>query len=407
MLKSFRVFESEVATTKSRTSIVDKIKSAIGEKVYVVPNFKQITREGEPLQDVTLCTLQSGHSFALNFDGNTLYSVDFWLPDSKRSIGTLYVADSGLSIDDVIKGLPALIKNPLEEVIEEKFKTTTKSKLVVKKAVEPKEIIHKDKGAKQVEKDIAKATKADEYENYKYGDKDTIFEDFRRYVRMVIKGVQPAFLCTGMPGVGKDFITKQELTKAGLVADKDWFKMTGKISAPSLFLLLYKYNGKMLVFSDCDSIFDKEDAVNVLKGALESEPEERKITWGVGSPIKDPDTGEKVPTRFLFTGKVIFLSNRSRATLKKVDAVKSRSFTLEVALSPKDMIAYVDEMLPKISPDKSMAIKRLAMNTIKSVSKVDDSIKLNMRTLLKAIVILEEVDDLSVAKRMIIQQCAD
>jgi hypothetical protein len=201
-------------------------------------------------------------------------------------------------------------------------------------------------------------------------------------------------------------MTKQEITTAGLVKEKDWFKITGKATPSAMYQVLYRYNGKLLVFSDCDSVFNNEDAVNILKGALETDADERVITWGVSSPIQDVETKEKIPTRFLFTGRVIFLSNRSKKSLRKIDAVKSRSFTLELALSPEDMVAYIEEMLPKIAPEKSMAVKKMAMNTIKSVAKVNPKVKLNMRTLLAAVSILEEVDDLVVAKRMIKQQCA-
>lgn len=412
MLKKFRIWESEVKTVETQSSIVDKVKSAIGEKVYVIPNFKQISKEGEPVQDVTLCTLQSGHSFALNFAGKQLYSVDFWLPDSTKSIGTLYVADAGLSVEELIKGLPALVKNPMEEMVEEldeKFKAAPvkKKKLVLKTAAPSNDVTPiTDPGAIQVQADIKKAVTAPEDEEYKYGDKDTIFDDFRRYVRMVIKGVQPAFLCSGQPGIGKTYLTKDEIKKANL-PEGEWVKITGKTSAPSLYLSLYKHNGKLLVYDDCDGFFDDEDAINTLKGALDSDPDNRTITWGVAKTLKDPETKEIVPTSFKFTGRVIFLSNRAMKTLKKLGAVKSRSFTLELALSPADMLAYIEEMLPKIEPNKSMAIKKMAMNTIKSVGKLNKGVQLNMRTLLKAVVILEEVEDLVVAKRMIVQQCSN
>lgn len=407
MLKKFKLWESEQNAAHTKASLISDIEKAFGEKLFVVKDFSTIEKEGEPLQKTTLCSLQSGHSFGLNFSGEKLYSVDFWMPTSTKSVGTLYLDKSGMSTEDLVSQLPALVKNPK---IEESILEYTNKKATTKPAkiepAKPAKTVITDQGAKEVVKDIEKATKADEYEDYEYGDKDTIFEDFRRYVRMVIKGVQPAFLCTGMPGVGKDFITKQELEKAGLVKEKDYFKITGKASAPAMYQALHRYNGKLLVFSDCDSVFDKEDGVNVLKGALESDPDERIVTWGVGNGIKDTETGEKIPTRFLFTGKVIFLSNRSKKSLKKVDAVKSRSFTLEVALSPSDMLAYIEEMLPKIEPNKPMALKKTAMNTIKSVAKANSSVKLNMRTLLKAVVILEEIDDLVVAKRMIVQQCS-
>jgi len=405
MLKKFRLWESEIDSMKSKEFVIAQIKSALGEKVYVVPNFKEIVKEGEPHQMVTLCMLQDGHSFALNFAGKELYSVDFWTPDSTKPVGTLYVSSRGLSVADAIDAIPKLLKNPSAEVVESLHEF--EKKITLEKPKAPKDVIT-DPGARKVQSDIAKATTSAQGEPYTFQDKNTIFNDFRQYLRMVIKGKWDAFLCTGMAGIGKDFITNDEIKKAGLEKDRDWVKIRGKSSAASMYIALYKNNGKLIVFSDCDSVFKDEDGINTLKGALESDAAEREITWGVARPIKDPETNEKVPTKFLFTGRVIFLSNiaMKNPVLNKIDAVKSRSMVLEVALSPEDMLAYVEEMLPVVQPKTPLATKKMAMNTIKSVGKSNPEVKLNMRTLLKAIAILEEIDDITVAKRMIVQQCA-
>ncbi len=237
---------------------------------------------------------------------------------------------------------------------------------------------------------------------YKYGDPDTIFDDLRKYTKMVINGTQPSLLVTGMPGLGKSFNIEDEMKKAGLEKNKDWFHIKGKATAAGMYINLFQKNGKILVFDDCDSIFKDENAINVLKGALDSTPV-REISWVSAKTIKAPG-GAAIPQNFDFTGQVIFISNLPQ---KKIDdAIKSRSFVIEIALSPEDMIKYIEELMPDIMPDISMPIKRMALNTIKAVAKTAQTVKINLRTLIKSIKILLNVEEISVAKRMIQQQCS-
>lgn len=162
---------------------------------------------------------------------------------------------------------------------------------------------------------------------------------------------------------------------------------------------LYTHNGKLILFDDCDSVFDDDDAVNVLKGALDSS-EVREISWQSARPVKNAK-GEIIPQKFEFTGRVIFISNLPQ---KDIDpALKSRSFVLEVALSPEDTIEYIEGILSKIMPDQSMSVKKTALNLLKAVAAKNENVQINVRTLLKVIKILLYVSDLTTVKRMITQ----
>lgn len=395
MIKKFRLWESLYESAQTQESIIKKVKDTIGD-LYYVPDFQEIHREDEPDQTSHLFSDKEGYSFSLNFvdDSSALYSIDFWLPKSIKPESTLYM--EGQDVDNVISLLPKMMKDPapgeVKENLDEKFKTKEKVNLVSPVKTETKS---GDPKVDAIDKDLIE---------YKYGDPKTIFNDLRRYVKMVINGTQPALLVTGSPGVGKTYITGEEIKNAGLEKGKDWVKIKGKSTAAAMYISLYRNNGKLIVYDDCDSVFKDDNAVNILKGALDSEESERDISWETAKEIKDPATGEIVPRSFNFKGRVIFLSNLPQ---KRVDsAIKSRAFVLEVALSPNDMVKYIEELMPKVMPDEPMSLKKGALNTIKSVAAVNKKVQLNMRTLLKAIKILKNVDDLGDAKRMIIQQCS-
>jgi len=385
MINRFKLFESLYEATQSKASIIKKVKDAMGD-VYYIPDFEEIQRPDEPEQNVHLFSTKDGHSFALNFAGNGLHSIDFWLPSSKKPESTLYMNDQSSNIDDVIKMLPVILKDPKPKEVK------IEEKIVLEKPAKDT-VTSVDKSVDKLEKNL-----------YQYGDPKTIFKDFRRYVNMVIDGTQPALLVTGSAGVGKTSTVRKEIEKAGLTKGKDWVKIKGKSTPAAVYISLYKNNGKLLIYDDCDSVLKDPNAVEILKGALDSEQSERDINWEIAGNIKDPVTGASIPKTFNFNGRVIFLSNLPQ---KKVDkAIKSRAFVLEVALSPDDMVKYVEELLPKMMPEIPMATKEIAMNTIKSVAKTNKDVQLNMRTVAKAIKILNEVDDLGDAKRMIVQQCS-
>lgn len=396
MIKKFKLWESLYEAAQSKAAIIQKVKEVVGD-VYYIPDFELIQRPDEPEQSVHLFSDKDGHSFALNFAGDNLHSIDFWLPHSTKPESTLYLQDQ--NIDDVINSIPELMKDPKPG--EKKDLEPVEEKLVLKKPAKTVELTG-DKKVDDIDKEIGAVKDAGS--EYKYGDPKTIFSDLRRYLKMVIKGIQPALLVTGSPGVGKTWITADEIHKAGLVKGKDWVKIKGKTTAAAMFISLYQNNGKLIIYDDCDSVFADPNAINTLKGALDSEESERDITWDSAKEIKDPATGETIPKVFNFNGRVIFLSNVAQ---KKVDpAIKTRAFVLEVALSPADMVKYIEELLPKMMPDEPMSLKKTALNTIKNVASVNKKVQLNMRTLGKSIRILKEVDDLSDAKRMIVQQCS-
>jgi hypothetical protein len=154
------------------------------------------------------------------------------------------------------------------------------------------------------------------------------------------------------------------------------------------------------VFDDCDSVFATPDSVNILKGALDSYGE-RKISWLVK---KSEAEMKNLPGTFVFNGRIIFISNLPQRKID--DAIKTRSFVLEVALTPQDMLVRMRDQLSGIMPEVPLPLKEEAVDFIESISEQVENLEINIRTLIKTVKILQSIDELDVARRLIAQQCS-
>jgi hypothetical protein len=161
----------------------------------------------------------------------------------------------------------------------------------------------------------------------------------------------------------------------------------------------------VLIYDDCDSVFKDDNAINVLKGALDTS-KVREISWNSAAPLKTIGK-TSVPKKFDFTGKIIFISNLSK---KKISAaLQTRAFMLEIALTKEDMISRMWTLLPDVEIPSGATIKgamrNRAMNMLIKAAEDYPNVELSMRTLLKAIAIANRISNESVAMRLIKQQC--
>jgi hypothetical protein len=109
----------------------------------------------------------------------------------------------------------------------------------------------------------------------------------------------------------------------------------GAMSALGLYATLYKFSDpkNVLVFDDCD-IFHDEDALNILKAALDS-GKRRKIFWNTDSrKLRE----EGIPPSFDFKGSVIFITNLNFSTARgkiaaHVEALQSRCHYLDLTIN--------------------------------------------------------------------------
>lgn len=148
------------------------------------------------------------------------------------------------------------------------------------------------------------------------------------------KGKIRSLIISGPAGVGKSHGVEKRLSKHNVLAtlseqELPYTIIKGAMSPIGLYKALYKYReaGKVVVFDDCDTIFEDTLMLNILKAALDSKAK-RTICWNTESRVLDR---EGIPDRFDFQASAIFLTNIDFETVKSnklrphLDALTSRS----------------------------------------------------------------------------------
>ena len=169
---------------------------------------------------------------------------------------------------------------------------------------------------------------------------DSRFAVLDEMSRACIAGDIRAMIVTGPAGIGKSHGVITQMEKASMFdkisGKRPRFEIVkGAMSGIGLFAKLYKFSDKknVLVFDDCD-IWDDQDAVNVLKGALDS-GKTRRISWNKDSRLL---RDEGVPNTFNFEGSIIFITNKTFDSKKAskmtphLDALQSRSHFLDLTV---------------------------------------------------------------------------
>ena len=168
-----------------------------------------------------------------------------------------------------------------------------------------------------------------------------------------ISGDIRAMIVSGPPGVGKSHGVTMQMEKASMFdkisGKRPRFEIVkGAMSGIGLFATLYKYSDSknVLVFDDCD-VWEDQDALNVLKGALDS-GKTRRISWNKDSRILRE---EGVPNTFNFNGSVIFITNlnfndrRSAKIKAHLEALQSRCHYLDLTInSERDKMLRIKQV---------------------------------------------------------------
>jgi len=191
--------------------------------------------------------------------------------------------------------------------------------------------------------------------------------------KMVIYDVTPSLIVTGEGGLGKTHSVAQAIDVTGL-QDHEYVFFKGYSTARGLYNTLYDNNGKLIIFDDCDSVLDDKVALNILKSALDSY-ETRKISW-----MAKMNKSDEYPQHFDFTGRIIFISNKSKTSID--GAILSRSLTVDLTMTPDEKIERMTTILPNILPQYDNDVKLEALNFL---NENKGSTSINMRTLIMVI----------------------
>jgi hypothetical protein len=155
------------------------------------------------------------------------------------------------------------------------------------------------------------------------------------------KGQITGLIISGPAGVGKSFGVEQTLERLNMTRvlkglPENYEMITGGCSTIGLYKTLWNYRkeGQVVVFDDCDTLLWQEDALNMLKGALDTK-KKRKISWLTESNAL---AREDIPNSFVFEGSVVFITNqkfdrcRSAKIAEHLKAIMSRVHYLDLCL---------------------------------------------------------------------------
>ena len=242
-------------------------------------------------------------------------------------------------------------------------------------------------------------------------DPKTAFKEMQLYIKMVIKGIQPAVILCGAPGIGKTFRVKQQLKAAGYTMTAD-NTVKGKCTPRQLYLTLYNNKGKgdIVLVDDADSLVGPkapEDCINILKAALDStaDDEGRLVSYKVSGELKD-DEGVPVPKSHYNKCGMIVITNYSVGQIDT--ALRNRAFTQSLDFSTKDLLEIIRGIMPNIESNRlSMTSKAKAMNYLEKLVEEGKPIEVSCRSFITCARIYENAEDdeaLQLAEKMIAEQ---
>ena len=168
------------------------------------------------------------------------------------------------------------------------------------------------------------------------------FDILDQMTKATIAGDVRAMIVVGPPGVGKSYGVEKQLEHSGLFDQLSGRRVKyevikGAMTPVGLYCTLYKHSDKnnVIVFDDCDSVFQDDLSLNILKAALDS-GKKRRIYWNSDSAML---RREGVPDMFDFKGSCIFITNLQFQNLKSkklqdhLEALQSRCHFIDLTLN--------------------------------------------------------------------------
>lgn len=235
---------------------------------------------------------------------------------------------------------------------------------------------------------------------------DSLFGIMKNLVQLVARKSRNSLVIYGGPGTGKTYTVTETLKSEGMKKGEDYIIVKGKITTAALYNMLFLHrHGSMLVFDDTDSVWGDADAANLLKAALDSY-DERTISWVTNRTINvsrmtdqqkldfadqvesdliaEPGNKKiKLPSEFLFNGRIIFISN---LTYEKFDsAVLTRSAKIDMSLTDEQMFFRIKSVLPHLGdPNVDINVKEDILEFIKGQNASGALKEPSMRTFVAA-----------------------
>lgn len=343
----------------------------------------------------------SGEQLRFNWDAKLakssdfiLTSIDYWKADNFDFQKPTRTVKFGPNLnvlqvmDHIIDGLKTGRINEHDEIIGEAKRTgAEKQEWLVSKGL-PKSLAGSEKGMRDRAEKLGLSEELEVFLGQKesntfeagfkemeqkftkevYADPETVFEDIEDLLSVVAAGKWRTLVVCGMGGIGKTWhITEGPRSlKALLGAPGDkWEYHSGTKAAPfSFYKTLFQERDKIIVFDEADSLLKNPDIVMMLKPILDTSGdnmaeymsgtenmvgrslaeiedycEEVDGEIMAGASIGMGKNGVKLPSKFQFTGGMIFISNMRADQIE--GAIMSRSIFIDVNLAQQDVVKRI------------------------------------------------------------------
>lgn len=210
------------------------------------------------------------------------------------------------------------------------------------------------------------------------------FKEIEDYTQMIVDGQAYGLLIAGDPGIGKTFRVKKSLSKKGLspmeanpkleqvpvkeevdeldddgeptgetvteivgftwekpvIDPKQYLYIKGQITAKTVYGYAYLCGKNILVFDDTDRALNQNP--NLIKALLENN-KSRKVDWGTGGDLFDKGEKSLIPSNFMYSGKIIFITNKY---FDEIDsAIISRSNAVEINFTAEEILDVIKSIL--------------------------------------------------------------
>lgn len=303
-LKQFEQFINEAVRSKDESKAFDLIASFLsrkmGETLYPYPFFEKYTKKDGTSGFGKRYYADSGKSIRVNVDqsegATDITSIDYW--DGNSSEPSWTIDGFGQSLAKVLPQVADQLVNPEAQLVapdkvNEAKKVTDE---IVKKIVE----LSNSKNAKEIAasvglspKSVREILKENNIVNARPAAKekrdesqseidmvfngeatlkdkvkllDEIMEDITDVVNAVALGNVNGMMLSGKAGTGKTHTVTSALEKQSC----HYVMISGSTSTPGIVETLYDNNNGVIVFDDCDSVFDEQESRNILKAALDT-----------------------------------------------------------------------------------------------------------------------------------------
>jgi len=149
-------------------------------------------------------------------------------------------------------------------------------------------------------------------------------------------------IVAGPPGIGKSYEIVDTLNAT--VGDRGYEVISGKSSAIEVYNTLFNNRTGVVLFDDCDSVFDTSEAVNILKAATQVNHKtgRRDVRWNTNTKLVEV-------TDFTFEGKVIVITNRdfAKSSMIKARPLVSRSYFVQFENNRDEILERTREIAKK------------------------------------------------------------